>query len=371
MTDISVERNLIGREDLLLGEGVINQSRGSTIVQVTKINAANFPYDITQTLKQKIDSLDTTHYVDESNIPVYIATPHDNTDLNLVDVIWIKDISSTEKQVYYSDKLMFKYNPTTGNLILDPSLFAASVASITASYQAADTTLSYALQGLLNSEAGFRATDIANVIAAYKAADSALVASLALGTAATKNVGVADGNVVEVLTGGKLPALDGSNLINLPAAALPSGFSLRKLFYSNYTTALITSPDHYIPSSPTTSKGYALFSQSITPTTSGNKISIRVTCPAKAFAGFASNLLAALTVFVNGVYVRGTIERANNSLVVEHLFTTVSVAPLIIDVRVGIFQQGSLTNDYKFYVNDTSFGATGIGANLILEEIKT
>ncbi|MEO9870993.1 beta strand repeat-containing protein [Ekhidna sp.] len=36
-----------------------------------------------------------------------------------------------------------------------------------------------------------------------------------LGTSATQNVGVADGNVVQVQTGGLLPALDGSNLTNV------------------------------------------------------------------------------------------------------------------------------------------------------------
>jgi hypothetical protein len=37
-----------------------------------------------------------------------------------------------------------------------------------------------------------------------------------LGTAAAHDVGIADGDVVQVQTGGKLPALDGSNLTNLP-----------------------------------------------------------------------------------------------------------------------------------------------------------
>jgi len=41
-------------------------------------------------------------------------------------------------------------------------------------------------------------------------------ANLGLGTAATKNTGTSVGNVVEVQSGGKLPALDASNLTNLP-----------------------------------------------------------------------------------------------------------------------------------------------------------
>lgn len=41
-----------------------------------------------------------------------------------------------------------------------------------------------------------------------------------LGTAAYRDVGVADGNVVEVEAGGLLPALDGSQLTNLPNAGI-------------------------------------------------------------------------------------------------------------------------------------------------------
>lgn len=41
-----------------------------------------------------------------------------------------------------------------------------------------------------------------------------------LGTAAAKDVGTSAGNVVELATGGKLPAVDGSQLTNLPAAGI-------------------------------------------------------------------------------------------------------------------------------------------------------
>ena len=114
---MTFQRNLIGMEDLLLGTGQVSQVRGITAVPVTKINAAIFPYDDDFTLKEKIDSLVTTHYVDENNIPIYIATPHSASALNLLDVIWIKDISPTERHVYYYDKIMFKYNPTDGDLV--------------------------------------------------------------------------------------------------------------------------------------------------------------------------------------------------------------------------------------------------------------
>lgn len=50
------------------------------------------------------------------------------------------------------------------------------------------------------------------------AADAAAArAGLGLGTAATKNTGTLAGNVVELATGGKLPAVDGSQLTGLPS----------------------------------------------------------------------------------------------------------------------------------------------------------
>lgn len=49
--------------------------------------------------------------------------------------------------------------------------------------------------------------------------------NLGLGSAATKNVGVLAGNVVELAVGAKLPAVDGSDLTNLPAQ-IPAGVIL-------------------------------------------------------------------------------------------------------------------------------------------------
>lgn len=50
---------------------------------------------------------------------------------------------------------------------------------------------------------------------------SAQRTTLGLGTAAVLNTGTSDGNVVIVATGGKLPALDGSDLTNLPSGGTP------------------------------------------------------------------------------------------------------------------------------------------------------
>lgn len=48
---------------------------------------------------------------------------------------------------------------------------------------------------------------------------AALRTAMGLGSAATLDAGTAVGNLVQVITGGKLPVLDGSNLTNLPAAS--------------------------------------------------------------------------------------------------------------------------------------------------------
>jgi hypothetical protein len=58
---------------------------------------------------------------------------------------------------------------------------------------------------------------LANVTSDVQTQINSKAASSALGSAATCNVGTAAGNVVQVQTGGKLPALDGSLLTNLPS----------------------------------------------------------------------------------------------------------------------------------------------------------
>lgn len=57
MFQVDVQKNLIGLEDLLLGEGQVNQTRGSTVVPVTKINIGSLPYDGLLTLDEKIQEV--------------------------------------------------------------------------------------------------------------------------------------------------------------------------------------------------------------------------------------------------------------------------------------------------------------------------
>lgn len=373
MTDINVERNLLGLEDLLIGIGQVTQSRAGVNVPVTRISAANFPYNANQTLAQKIDSLDTTQYVDGDNLPVYIATPHSTTDLNLLDVIWVKDISSVEKRVYYYDKLMFKFNPTTGDLILDPTLFNSSISALTVAYTAADTAVYNTLTGLINQEIADRATAIASLTAAYQAADSALVTSLNLKEGAHLDTGTLAGNLIKLDSTSKLPAVDGSQLLNLPSAAIITGTPLRVLNYTNNVTTgfQVNGGSYFISgSSVGATAGYSLFSQSYTPVGANNKLRIGLTIPTKASPDLETGygwVIAA--IFIGSTHINtirfkaGTIGKLDSVYIIPN-----NVNPFTVNVRFGGNGNSYSGSSIYAYINDTTFG--GQFAELLLEEIK-
>lgn len=366
---MNFQRNLIALEDLLLGTGTVNQTRGTSIVPVTKINAANLPYDANLTLQQKIESLDTTQYVDGDNLPVYIATPKSATDLNLLDVIWIKTISSTERHVYYYDKIMFKYNPTDGNLILDPSLFDSSVATLTAAYQAADAVVTAAMTALITSTAASLQSADSAIRAEFAAADSALISSLNLGSAASKDVGTGALNVVQLNSDSKLPAVDGSLLTNLPAATAAVGSVVQRTY--NESTA-VTSYNSLIPragSAPANTVGTELLTRTITPKAVGNKLLID-------FKGTghpdAAGVAPCALLFIDGVFIRGAYASSPNnlstnpstlSIVYEH--TAADLDPVVVSIRVG-----PTVNAGNVKFNDNSWGATGEAATLVIQEVK-
>ena len=52
MNQVVINRQLMGLEDLLFGVGIETQTRGGETGTVTKINAANLPFDETKTLLQ-------------------------------------------------------------------------------------------------------------------------------------------------------------------------------------------------------------------------------------------------------------------------------------------------------------------------------
>lgn len=63
---ITVTRNKLGLEDLLFGTGTTSQVRGGVATTVTKINAANLPFDETQNLAQALDGINAAADLIES-----------------------------------------------------------------------------------------------------------------------------------------------------------------------------------------------------------------------------------------------------------------------------------------------------------------
>lgn len=53
---VNLNRQLIGLEDIVFGEGTVQQTRGGQTVEITKINAANLPFNEINTLKEVLDA---------------------------------------------------------------------------------------------------------------------------------------------------------------------------------------------------------------------------------------------------------------------------------------------------------------------------
>ena len=376
---ITFQRNLIGMEDLLFGIGKVLQTRGVTPVSITKINAAEIPFNETMTIGEKIDQLSNILYVDADGIPTYIATPHSSDSLNLAGVIWMKDISASERHVYYGEELMFKYNRSTGNLILDISVFGEALTQITNAYTAADTVVAATAQA--NLEAATVVREAAETALDFNLRQhvAATVASLNLGTAAIKNVGTSAGNVVQLDSEGKLPAIDGSQLTGLAVTTTPAGIIEQSLLSTNSSTARLTA---YIPTTgamPSITAGTEIHSVSITPTKIGNKIRILLNCPLHSEAETANNGAGgAASLFINNgatavkcavtssASLGGTKRHISDGVcVIDHELTASSLSPISIKVRAGpIFSCSDCV------INNNYFGPTGISSTLRVEEIK-
>lgn len=177
MFQVTFQKNLIALEDLLIGTGTVEQTRGLDIVEVTKINGANLPYDDDYSLAEKFDLL--TAAIDA--LPI-VVDGDGNLLTGLIDTsaadisathsgrIWRKSISGTEARIYYGTQLMFKYNPAAGDLITDVTAYIAADAVVTAAFIAADAVVTAARV----------AADIAlgaSVTAAYIAADAVVAAA--------------------------------------------------------------------------------------------------------------------------------------------------------------------------------------------------
>lgn len=245
---IKFTKNKLGIEDLEIGTDVVEQMRGKQPINITQINGANFPYDATYTMKSRIDALqiqldNQQPVIDQDG---HLLTGLINTsalDLNLTGRLWRKDKSPTVAEMYYGVELLYRYNPTDGNLILPVEqvgdMFKSDSLSGLADYgiarsnlgleigsnvQAYDTTL----QSLADSEGEGTVERLGNgsistytVTAQGKALlddvdASAQRTTLGLGTGATLNADNTANNLVKLDGDGKIPELDASNLTNVP-----------------------------------------------------------------------------------------------------------------------------------------------------------
>lgn len=193
MIKVTVTKNLVGLEDLLTGVGTVSQQRGPSgnMVTITKINASNLPFDNENSLQDVIDALQ----IQIDNLPEVVDGDGNlltglintsNLDLDLAGRIWRKTISGTVAEIYYGTELMFQYNPTDGNIV--------------------NTTL-----------IDYIDDEIEDVLAYVDAEIDAL------GTAAFLDVGTTANKVVQLNGDAKLPAVDGSLLINLNVSGVPVG----------------------------------------------------------------------------------------------------------------------------------------------------
>jgi len=272
MKTIEFQKNLIALEDLLIGTGTVSQTRGITPVTVTKINGANLPYDGVDTLADKIDDLqsqiDTLPEVVDQNGNMLTGLINTSAlDLDLENRIWRKTISENEVEMYYYDQLMFRYNPTTGDIIVPAAvtgdMYKADNLSGLTNYATARSNMGLvigtniqAFSALLLAMAGLAATSgtiektgaatvgVYTVSTAGKAliddADvAAQRATLELGTAALLNVGTAANNIVQLSASAKLPAVDGSALTNVPldTGALDTALTSAVGFNNYYESA--------------------------------------------------------------------------------------------------------------------------------------
>ena len=195
MIQVTVQKNLIGLEDLLTGVGTVTQERGPgpTEVEITKINGANLPYDATFSMSEKFDDLQ----LQIDNLPEVVDEGGDlltgliNTsalDLDLAGRIWRKTIDANTAELYYGTELILQYDPTSGNILVPGDTdYVAADAIVTAAFEAAD----------------------ADIISDLEDLDTATSAVQLL------DVGTSANNLVQLDGSARLPAVDGSQLTGL------------------------------------------------------------------------------------------------------------------------------------------------------------
>lgn len=194
MLSVTVQRNLIGLEDLLTGVGAVEQTRGTSTIEITKINGSNLPYDADLTMAEKIAELQAAidaapQVIDEDGDYLVGSINSSSTDLNLANRLWRKTIDANEAHIYYGTELIVAYDPATGGIILpEDTDYIAADAVVTAAYIAADTVIAGTV------------TTLDSAVSAFKG----------------KSIGTSANNVVALNGSAQLPAVSGALLTNLP-----------------------------------------------------------------------------------------------------------------------------------------------------------
>ena len=206
MIKVTVQKNLVGLEDLLVGVGTVEQSRGPTgtaAVTITKINGANFPYDATTSMGEKFDALEALIdtlpvVVDEGGNLLTGLINTSSQQLDLTGRLWRKEIDVDTAGIYYGDQLILTYDPVDGNIYIPGGTdYIAADVVVTSAFQAADAILTAAIASL--------------------DAQTEAIHDLDVGTDIGELVQLED-----VSGSAGLPAVDGSQLTGLPGG-LPIG----------------------------------------------------------------------------------------------------------------------------------------------------
>ncbi len=223
MIQIEVTKNTILQEDIEFGIGEVTQQRGGEDFVGHKVNAADLPYSSTQTLSEHLNDVDAQYnyiveHVASDPLAVPMAGLIRKSGQDLIDVagavftpqvidtassaeasytkkLWVKIISGTEHHLKRGSDIIAMFNPITHAQIFsfDYSAIATSVAAL-------------------------------------------------FGTAAAEDVGTAAGNVVQLDGSAKLPAVDGSQLTNLPIPPAPVSIPIGGVIM--WTTP--TPPDNFL-----------------------------------------------------------------------------------------------------------------------------
>lgn len=126
---VTINRQLLGLEDLLFGTGTVTQTRAGQEVEITEINAGNLPFDETQTLLEWAQTV---------NLEVLGASIEalNNLNDNLSAVLAVNDNESnintlaplaTQLQALYDNILAIQNNYNNKD---DISLVAANITDI-------------------------------------------------------------------------------------------------------------------------------------------------------------------------------------------------------------------------------------------------